>query len=321
MLLLNACTQKSVSASIKALCNWREPKKHFLQYATVLLMVVMNVAVLFAQDGLQRDKAYFYDNLKVYQSWLDSTQLANILTIKQLQVEPSLLILKMNVTSKEDWFDLKDEFQQRYQLDAGKKLFDKFAYQMAVGRDSVRVFMNCTAQNYPISMRYLNGQFVIEEELPMVSTKGAFSIKLADIPANNTQLTNGKREAVKLLITDYLRNYYEQKRVLWQKARFNLIDSETEMLFEISNIKKEVLDDFFIGYFELITINMTFEQKGDAVEVNYELQAKYGSGIFVAPRRSGYKDMEPKYQDYIDRYRLKFKSMIQGVLNAEKLRG
>lgn len=295
-------------------------QKTYLNYLLPLFLFGM-ILPSYAQEGLQKDKAYFYENLVVYQDWLDSTQLSNYFKIKNLAVHPTQLVLSMELAKKEDWFDVKDEFQRQFKTDAGKKMLDKFAFQMAVGGDSIEIQIACQQEKYPIELKYIDNEFTVLEALPFVSTRGSFKIELSDIPVKDPQRTKGSAKDVKDLIILYLQDYYGKKKFLWRKAKFEVIDNEDEVNFEISNIKKEVLDDFLIGYFEYIKIDFYIEQKGQIVEVNYDLQAKYGSGILVAPRRSGYKDMEPKYQDYIDQYRKKFKSMIKAVMNAKALKG
>ncbi len=298
----------------------RVSQKTYLNYLLLLFLFGMTMPS-YAQEGLQKEKVYFYENLAVYQDWLDSTHLSNLLTINNLVVNKAELVVNLELAKKEDWFDLKDEFQDRFKIDIGKKLLDKLAFQMSIGKDSIEIQINCQQEKYPIELKYVNGEFTVLEALPLVSTRGSFKIELSDIPVKDPQRTKGSAREVKDLIILYLQDYYGKKKFLWKKAKFDVIDNIDEVNFEISNIKKEVLDDFLIGYFEYIKIDFYIEQKGQIVEVNYELQAKYGSGILVAPRRSGYKDMEPKYQDYIDQYRKKFKSMIKAVMNATTIKG
>ena len=56
------------------------------------------------------------------------------------------------------------------------------------------------------------------------------------------------------------------------------------------------------------------EQVGKNVNINYKLQGKYGSGIFVAPRKGDYIDMEKDYKAYLNIYNQRLKSNIRNEL-------
>jgi len=275
----------------------------------------------FAQTGLQKEASYFEEHQEYFKAWLDSTKLSEHIQVSKLKVRSDRLLLQMKIANKDIWLDLKEEFEQKYHSNFAKVLLDKFLFQMSVGKDSAEINIHCVSADYPIGIYYQDGKLKVDEALPLVTTKGMFQLNISDFPTGKPQTAKGKSEDIKRRIKLYLRDYYLAKSSFWHKVHFSVIDNEEEISFEISNIKKEVLDDFVMGYFERIVIDMYVEQKGNIVEVTYELQAKYGSGIFIAPRRSGYKDMEPKYQDYVDQYRKRFRSMIKDVLNAKKLKG
>lgn len=298
-------------------------RKKSQQLLFTLLMGIFQLGILpaVAQTGLQKEADYFQEHRQNFEAWLDTTQLSQHIQVQKLKVRPEQVLLFMEIENKDIWFDLKDEFQQKFHTNFAKKLMDKFLFQMSVGQDSAEINIICKSEDYPIGIYYQNGQLVVDEALPLVTTKGMFQLNISDFPTGKPQTAKGKSEYIKRNVKLYLRDYYLSKSSFWHKVHFSVIDNEEEMSFEISNLKKEVLDDFVLGYFEFIMIDMYFIQNGNIVEVTYELQAKYGSGIFIAPRRSGYKDMEPKYQDYVERYRKKFRSMIKDVLNAKKLKG
>lgn len=286
------------------------------RFAVTILLWSLVISTAIAQKGFKKEQAFFDETLVLYQEWLNATQLNQVISIQKLDVHTDSLKLHLQVKTRDDWFDLKDTYRQKFNGQIGKLLLDKFIFQMAVGKDSARIEINSVSGDYPIYLSYQLGKFDKKEEEPNFSTKGMFQLKLSDLPKQQSQQAFGSVEEIKGLVELYLSAHFRKKKTTWQKVKFSTIDNGDVINFEVSNIKKEVLDDFLIGYFELITIDMAFEQKGKMVEINYQLQAKYGSGIFIAPRRSGYKDMEPRYQDYVERYRKLLDAMIRDVLNA-----
>ncbi len=298
-----------------------QKKSYQLLFAVLLGVSLVGNPLLVAQSGFQKESDYFKKQQKNFEAWLDSTQLSAHIQVTRLKIKPNRLILDMQIQNKDIWFDLKETFKEKYHASFGKKLMAKFLFQMSVGKDSLEINIHTLSGDYPIGIYYNENKLVINEELPLVTTKGIFQLDISDIPSSKPQMTKGNLEEIKKRLKLYLRDHYIAKSSFWHKVHFSVIDNDNEVSFEISNIKKEVLDDFIMGYFEFITIDMYFVQKGTTVEVSYELQAKYGSGIFIAPRRSGYKDMEPKYQDYVEQYRKKFRSLVKDVINAKKLKG
>ena len=294
------------------------PKAYYFAF---LLLTVVDTATLLAQDGLLKDAPYFQETLSDYQEWLDSSHLSDILTISDLKTNLSFIQLNMQINSRDDWFDLRDIYQEDYNRSICEDLIRKLSFQMALDKDSLIISIEAIKDDYPITLSYFNGDYLTMEKEPLLSTKGMLLLKLADVPTTKKTQTTGDSEHVKEVIKGYLKNHYEQRKVWGRKSRFVIIDTEGELSIEVSNLSKEVLDDFTIGYYEFIMIDMVLEQKGEYVEITYELQMKYGSGIFVAPRRSGYKDMEAKYSEYVERYRKKFRAMMEDVLGAKAIKG
>jgi hypothetical protein len=290
-------------------------------YFAFLLTTLAGTVSLLAQDGLQSDEDYFITTLTDYQEWLDSTRLSKVLTLKGIELTSDFLQLNLEVPNRDDWFDLRDIYQEDYNRSIGEDLIRKLSFQMALSEDSIRINIQTIDKDYPIELVYSNNEYLTIEQEPLLSTKGMFRLNIADIPKTKKTKASGDTEEVKEWIKNYLKHYYEQKSVWGKKSRFVIIDTDEELSIEVSNISSEVLDDFLVGYYEFIMIDMALEQKGDYVEITYELQAKYGSGIFVAPRRSGYKDMEPKYGEYVEQYRKKFHAIMEDVLSAKKIKG
>jgi len=109
----------------------------------------------------------------------------------------------------------------------------------------------------------------------------------------------------------YLTQYYKGKGtpILWRAkidTSFALYD---EFVMEVTHLSEEVCPD---GYFEYHRIYVKGLQKGDDVELSWEFQAKYGSGIAFPPRKNDYKDMEPKYKEELEEYQNRlFKKLLE----------
>ena len=72
-----------------------------------------------------------------------------------------------------------------------------------------------------------------------------------------------------------------------------------EFVLEITHLNNEICPD---GYFEYHRLYVKGLQKGDDVELSWEFQGKYGSGIVFPPRKNDYKDMEIRYKTNLEEY-------------------
>lgn len=267
----------------------------------------------------QQDSIFFDSTITDYQNWLTVTHLNEVLTYDNWTFGTTVLEVYLTASTKEDWIHLRNYYRTTYQEPIHEKLFNKLTWQLAVEPHEVKLHITC-ADGYTIVIQAPNGAIVKKEPLPdEISLKGNFNhdLHLDHIETHQKAVSQMDMKTAKQLIINYFQGYYEDKKVWWKKAKYESVDYENEISLEISNISKEILNDFLIGYYELILIDIFIEEKPGGIEINYTLKGKYGSGIFAAPRRSGYKDMSAKYPDYIERYNKRIRSMLKEVLEAK----
>ncbi|MCY7328696.1 MAG: hypothetical protein LH618_09125, partial [Saprospiraceae bacterium] len=99
----------------------------------------------------------------------------------------------------------------------------------------------------------------------------------------------------------YLVNLYKEKGtpVLWKARVDTSYTTFDEFVLEITHLNNEICPD---GYFEYHRIYVKGLQKGEDVELSWEFQGKYGSGIVFPPRKNDYKDLETRYKTNLEEY-------------------
>ncbi len=128
---------------------------------------------------------------------------------------------------------------------------------------------------------------------------------------DNTALLPGKQlEAVTTNARRYLINYYKPKGtpILWKARVDSSFSTFEEFVLEVTHLSNEICPD---NYFEYHRIYIKGVQKGADVELSWEFQGKYGSGIIFPPRKNDYKDMDLRYKNNLEDYQSRlFKKLL-----------
>lgn len=298
--------------------SFTRPLMRFSRVSSKIVLLMLLAQPLTAQFT-QQDSIFFDSTIVDYQNWLTITNLDEVLTYNNWVYDTERLDVYVTASTKEDWINLRNHYKDTYKESIGNALLDKLIWQLAIQEEEVQLHITSANQDYSILIVYENDKVVKTEPLPdgMSLKGGAQKLQLNHIPAPAKAVSEMDIETAKGLIINYFKGHYESKKVWWHKANYDAIQYDNEISLEISNISKEILNDFLIGYYELILIDIFIDEKPGGIEINYTLRGKYGSGIFAAPRRSGYKDMSAKYPEYVERYDKKIRSMLKEVLEAK----
>ena len=268
------------------------------------------------------EDSIFFDTAAIqYQTWLEYTNFSEVLSVHNYECNAEKLTLVLTTYDRTTWLNLRNSYQDKHQKHIGKILFKEMRFLFEVPIDAAFIKIISTNDDYDITIKYENQSIIVDELFAEgIRMKGVSPISMnttstAPIIAKNRD--ESEIEDLKKRIIDHFQAHYIGKEQPWgREAHIDVLEIDNEFSIEITNISKEILDDFMIGYFELIVIDVLITPKGNDIEIDYDFRGKYGSGIFIAPRRSGYKDMTPKYSEYLKRYNLKIRKMILDVVNS-----
>jgi hypothetical protein len=271
------------------------------------------------------DSLFFVEATTDFQSWLNSMPISEDIQITYFEMTNNKVTLNMATNTANDWLGLRAAYYEECHKYIGDFFLKAMSFYFEVPLDSAAIFIDTQKEGCEVLVAFENGNFINNDGLPIefslkngggkypISEMDAFSSK----PIVLENRTKKDIKVVKKHIIGYLKGHYQAKEQCWGRvADFDVLEVDNEFSIEVTNISKEILDDFTIGYFELIIIDIFIQENEDNVEIVYNLRAKYGSGIFIAPRRSGYKSMDDEYPEYLNRYDMKVRKMIVDIVTS-----
>lgn len=290
----------------------------------ILLFIFITFSICAYSQDFTQDRVFLNNQLPNYQKWLEQTNFSNVLTINRLEVEKEAVTLHFIIPNEGAWQGLKKSYDKENFQSLPEVLFYRMLhlFELPIGAAKIKITDN---QRYFINIEFKNNKLSIREPNPK-GIDDNINISLTRLNKSHTEITEdnitGNIEKVRTIIVDYFNEKYSDKyaRFESQKAKYKpIIEGDNSIHLQISNITDEIIDDLFIGYYELITIDIKIEQVNKEVKIFYTLQGKYGSGVFSAPRKTDYLDMETnEYVEYLKSYNQVLKSEIRKKILEKK---
>ena len=297
----------------------------FVGFLMTCLLALPGPFQLSAQPvDLRQDKAFFQKKRPEFQSWLRQNQLGDVFYADSVAVSAKKVTLFLRAAYQGArvcdslqcaWDRLEKNNRKFNGQPFHERLLHKWAFLAEVHVEQAEVVVRChEPAHFLAKISSRNGRIPVEGR----------NIRSAAIPdvrlpasldgmnvGDNSAIVPGKNvRAVCTQARRYLTNFYKPKGtpILW-KARIDttyaLID---EFVLEVTHLNFEICPD---GFFEYHRIYVKGTQKGDDVELSWEFQGKYGSGIVFPPRKNDYKDMDLRYKTNLENYqRQLFKKLL-----------
>lgn len=292
----------------------------------ILFLLINSTIATFSQSTLETDLEFFKSQIEGFEFWMQKKGLDKHFVVTDLKIEADKLnlYLRGNYDTPDSmafvWRKLKQSYDSTNLNRLPEEMIDFLAFQMEVDKDSVVINIQSQNQKYTfLTIIYSKGNvaFANDQLNKAISRSfGSFSIKVDELRNDRsfTTLSSSSLYKIRRQISQYMVRYFKDKGTrFWHKAEYDVLkDNYNELTFEVTNLTYEVLND--VGYFEYLQITIKVEKKGDEVVINYIIKGKYGSGILRAPRRGDYKNMEPKYTPYLERYQNKLETNIRKIL-------
>lgn len=282
---------------------------------TCLLLCLGASGVRAQQSDLRQDKAFFQKKQKEYGQWLQKNQLGGILRADSVAVtvKKVTLFLRPAYTGKRvcdslqcAWTKLESANKKVNGQFFHERLLHKWSFLAEVHPDQAEVVIRCHEPAHFLAKIYSRGGKIPVEQRSLRSTAVADVRLPASLQGVNTGdnklLVPGKKvNAVCTKARRYLTNFYKPKGtpILWKAKVDTSYTAYDEFVLEVTHLSYEICPD---GYFEYHRIYVKGLQKGDDVEISWEFQGKYGSGIIFPPRKNDYKDMDLRYKSNLEDY-------------------
>ena len=273
---------------------------------------------------LRQDKAFFQKKRVEFGQWLRQNKLDRIFRADSVAVtnQKVTLFLRPAHDSKHvcdsiqaAWEQLEKANRQVNGQYFHERLLHKWAFLAEVREDQAEVIVRChQPAHFLVKVTSKNGQIPVEGR----TLRSGEVIEVSLLPSlngvnsgDNTATVVGKKVGPTCAkARRYLVNLYEGKGtpILWKARVDSSYTTFDEFVLEITHLNNEICPD---GYFEYHRLYVKGLQKGDDVELSWEFQGKYGSGIIFPPRKNDYKDMDLRYKTNLEEYqRHLFKKLL-----------
>jgi len=253
------------------------------------------VRITFAQN-YTADTAFFKKQAQNYELWLKNN-FANVLTFVENEIVDNKVNLWLRMSNKNDWHGLKKSCNDKNGNTLAETLFKRMIHLYEVPKEDVKIRIS-DFNSYYVNIYVSDNQIITDEPEPKAYITDATKIPVFDL---NDKLiykisneTKGNTKKILAKLETFLDKKKKKKTGRFDnKAEFNIDIESNEICLHIENITGEILNDEYIGYFEVIDLWIRVEQLSDnKVELKYGLQGKYGSGILWKPRQNDYSDIE-----------------------------
>ncbi len=293
--------------------------------STTCLSFLFFLGALSAQSvDLRLDKVFFEQKKPEFNQWLKQNKLDKVFTADSVAVSQQKVTLFMRpaYSGKHICDSIQcawQKLERANQIVNGQlfheRLLHKWAFLAEVHLKQAEVIVRChqpahfQAKIYskngkiPVEERNIRSGAVMEVTLP-ASLQG---INSGD---NKILLTNKKLGPVCTSARNYLSNIYKNKGtpILWRARIDSSYTAYDEFILEVTHLNNEICPD---GFFEYHRIYVKGVQKAEDVELSWEFQGKYGSGIIFPPRKNDYKDMDLRYKSNLEDYQKRlFKKLL-----------
>ena len=266
-------------------------------------------------SDLRQDKVFFTTKRTEFGQWLRQNQLDNIFRADSVAVSTKkvTLFLRPAYSGKQvcdsiqcAWTKLEQANRKVNGQFFHERLLHKWAFLAEVHPDQAEVVVRCHEPAHFLAKIYSReGKVPVEQRSirsgAVVDVRTPNSLQDANIGDNKLMLPGKKVKTVCTTARRYLTDFYKPKGtpILWKAKVDSSYTTYDEFVLEVTHLNYEICPD---GYFEYHRIYVKGLQKGEDVELSWEFQGKYGSGIIFPPRKNDYKDMDLRYKSNLEEY-------------------
>lgn len=292
-------------------------------FRVIFFVSLFPVFAVQAQD-LRLDKVFFQKKKTEFNFWLRQNGLGQILRADSVSVSAQkvTLFLRPTYAGQHTCDSLQCAWQgleRANRLVNGQlfheRLLHKWAFLAEIQESQAEVIVRChDPAHFQARMFSRNGRIPVEERNvrsgAVLQVSLPNSLQGINSGDNLTLLHDKNLGQVCTKARRWLVNSYKDKGtpVLWRAKIDSSYTAYDEFVLEVTHLNYEICPD---GFFEYHRIYVKGVQKGNDVELSWEFQGKYGSGIIFPPRKNDYKDMELHYKSNLDEYQKRlFKKML-----------
>jgi hypothetical protein len=280
-----------------------------------LLCFAVFGAVAQPPADLRQDNAFFQKKKNEFAQWLFQNQLHEIFKADSVAVTTKKVTLFLRPAHDSKlacdsiqcaWTKLEQANKKVNGQYFHERLLHKWAFLAEVPPAQAEVVVRCHEPAHFLAKVYSrDGKVPVEQRSirsgAVAEVRTPSSLQGVNSGENKLTVRGKKVSAVCGSARRYLTNFYRMKGtpILWRAKVDTSYTTYDEFVLEVTHLNYEICPD---GFFEYHRIYVKGIQKGDDVELSWEFQGKYGSGIIFPPRKNDYKDMDLRYKSNLEEY-------------------
>lgn len=276
-----------------------------------VLLALGSSQPLLAQDDTDLTEYidFFEDKESEFKAWLKTSRLAAAVILTGVDVNEEVVKVGLKAHA---WDALETKVRAEQNQDLTELLFSRvlFTFDLRPHQASMTIDIGGTS----ILADHEGESLTIKREKNQGSMPGSVVVDISELSFYNASAHNAKGSTaeVRSKLTAALKTYFSQYEAKFENYGFDSYRVGTNgFAIEVKNVRNVVLDK---DYFEFLLLQFSFSEANGELQVTYNLDCKYGSGIIWAPRSSGYYDMFSKYRDQMERFNIKLSGKISDIL-------
>lgn len=312
-------------------------------FLTLLLVSLLCTCVCAQRGNLKQDTIFFEAQAQTYQRWLDHTGLGEYLRYREMEVESNTLALYLEFKTKNldslmrQWGSMKARFEAQAAISLEQQLFYKASALMEVRSSalSVQVYDTYDLRREPLFARAIyfdEGRVQVESSDPKSPIK-PIKIRPTSLssvePMSVAELTTvySERQVYDCILA-YADSVFQTAGLDGVLPEIQMLEDEENLRFKVVNLRREVLPDNIVirlcetlglredcARREMLTFQFTYKTTAEGIEIEGDIDGKYGSGIYADVPRGSYLSMEVDFdaelQDYIERMTYQIKRHLR----------
>lgn len=268
-----------------------------LRLTLCVISILLVGSSVFAQieTDLRDYEDFFFDKESGISAWLKKSNLNKYIQYQDLD----LMEDQANFSFKSaNWENLNDSVKGKSGISLEELLMDKLQFIFNLEPNQVLLNVNQGASTIFFEYKEVGNQLTLSSESRknMGTLTGNLDIPIGDLKlqSSNSFSSDQTIDALKNMLHQTLDEYFKEKKLSFLKqGKYSM-----KAYFKVKNRLKlkvrNVQDIVERGYYEAINIDFLFTEGDGKVMINYTLNCKYGSGIFLSPFEEDYQESDEK---------------------------
>lgn len=297
--------------------------QRFLLVGFLFFAVWVPVEAQRPPNDLRRDMPFFRRKLPEFRQWLRANQLDAVFKADSVAVNGAKVTLFLRPAYRGAhvcdslqcaWEQLEKTNKQQTGRYFRETLLHKWAFMAEVREEQAEVIVRChDPAHFMARINSRDGQIPVDgrniRAVNVVTVAMPATLNGANNGDNKAIIPASKVNAVCTKARKFLTTHYQKGKSLFWSARVDdSYASWDEFILEVTHLSNEICSD---NYYEYHRLYIKGVQRGADVELSWDFQGKYGSGILFPPRRNDYKDLETRYKSDLEDYQNRlFKKLL-----------